>query len=166
MLWTSVEFGSDHLQSPGISRFCVVLVMGWKRAQVICRKACNSKGLILSPLCCPFFRAERCFGVTIPNVRCSFDHPVSAGGICSKARSPGPVSQAVWTHQDRARGSDGWEMCRNCFCFFPDLLWAGLLLPTADAGVSVGWVWLKPGDGGVVSGGTEALREAQVGCHP
>ena len=59
---------------------------------------------------------------------------MSAGGGCSKARSPGRVPQAVRTQQDCCRGSDGWEMCRHCFHFFTALLRAGLLLPAADAG--------------------------------
>lgn len=134
MPWTSVEFGSDHLQSLGISWFCVVLVMGWKRAQIICREACNLNGLILTPLCCSFSKQERCFGVAMSNVRCSFVHPTPAGGGCSKARSPGQVSQAVQTNQDCCRGSEGWEMCRHRFHFFIDLLWAGFLLPATDAG--------------------------------
>lgn len=84
---------------------------------------------------------------------------MSAGGDCRKSRSCGCASQAGWTHQDGCRGSDGWEMCRNLFHFFTDLLWEGLLLPTADPG-RVGWVCSKPGAGGVVSGGTKAPREA------
>lgn len=30
-----LEFGSAHLQSPGMSQFCVALAMGWEGARVI-----------------------------------------------------------------------------------------------------------------------------------
>lgn len=106
MLWTSVEFGSDHLQSLGMSRFCVVLGMGWKCAQVIFREVCNSEGLSQLPSA-PLAQQERCLGVAMPHLWCSFESPTSAAGGCSQARSPVQASQAVLTHQHHCRDSDG-----------------------------------------------------------
>jgi len=91
---------------------------------------------------------------------------MSAGGDCRKARTPGWVSQAVGTHQDHCGDSEldgkcaGIAFISSLTCFGP-----GSCSPPQILGVRLVWVWPKLGDGGVVSGGTKALREAQVECH-
>lgn len=136
----AVDFSGIWIRPFAVSgdKFCVVLVMGWKHAQVICGEACNLKGLTLTPLCCPFSEQRRCLRTVMPKVRCLFEHPASAGGGCSKAGSPGQDSWAVQTPRDHCRGSDGREMRRHRFHFLTDLLWARILLPAADAGSECG----------------------------
>lgn len=78
---------------------------------------------------------------------------MSAGGDCRKARSPGQVSLAVWAHQGHCRGPEmdregaGTAFTSSLTCFG-----LGSCSPPQVLGVSTGWVWLMPGDGGVVSG--------------
>lgn len=70
--------------------------------------------------------------------------------LVGTAEKPGVLTRfpRLYSPPGSAQGPRaGWEMCRHCFHFFTDLLWARLLLPTADAGSECGvglahaWGW-------------------------
>lgn len=94
MLWTWVEFGSDHLQSPGMSRFCVVLVMAGNVPGLFSERF---ETLRDSP------EHSTLLGVPMPRLWCSFGHPAFAGGGCRNSRSPVQASQAAQSHQHCCR---------------------------------------------------------------